>query len=65
MKFKVGQLVIYRTYRGYEIGKIKSFKDKVKAFVWFTSGDTASLIPIYRLEPLLNDYALEDILNKE
>jgi len=65
MKFKVGQLVVYKGSNGYEIGKIKSFRDKENAFIWYTSGDTAALTPLNLVKPLINDYAVGDILNKE
>jgi len=65
MEFKVGQLVIYKGADGYEIGKIKRFKDKENAFIWYTSGDTAALTHLSLVKPLINDYAVQDLLNKE
>ena len=65
MEFKEGQLVVYRGSNGYEIGKIKKIKDETSAWIWYHSGDTAALTEFSLISPLINDYCLEDILNKE
>lgn len=65
MQFKEGQLVVYKGSNGYEIGRIKKVKDKTSAWIWYHSGDTAALTDFSLISPLLNDYCLEYILNKE
>lgn len=65
MKYKEGQLVIYKGSNGYKIGKIKKIKDDHSAWIWHTSGDTAALTDFSLINPLINDYYIEDILNKE
>ena len=65
MRYKEGQLVIYEGSYGYGIGKIKKIEDDHSAWVWYQSGDTAALTDFNLLNPLINDYCLEDILNKE
>lgn len=64
MKFKEGQLVVYKGSNGYEIGKIKKIKDSKSAWIWYTSGDTAALTDFDLINLLINDYCIEDILNK-
>ena len=64
MKFKEGQLIIYKGSNGYEIGKIKTIKDDKHAFIWFHSGDTAALTNFDLISPLINDYCIQDLLNK-
>ena len=65
MKYKEGQLVIYKGSSGYEIGKVKKIKDNKSAWVWYHGGDTAALTDFSLINPLINDYCLEEILNKE
>ena len=65
MTFKEGQLVIYEGSNGYEIGKIKKIKDDHSAWIWYHSGDTTALTDFDLINPLINDYCLEEILNKE
>ena len=65
-EFKIGQLIIYKGVNGYEIGKIKRIKDGSKsAWIWYHSGDTASLTDFDLISPIVNDYCLKDLLNKE
>ena len=64
-KFKEGQLIIYKGVNGYEIGKIKKLKDDKSAFIWYYSGDTAALTDFDSIEPIINDYCIQDLLNKE
>ena len=65
MKFKEGQLIIYKGSNGYEIGKIKRIKNNNSAFIWYHSGDTAALTDFDLISPLINDYCIQDLLNKE
>ncbi|WP_138158758.1 hypothetical protein [Peptoniphilus catoniae] len=65
MKFEVNQLVIYKGSNGYEIGKIKRIKDSKSAWIWYHSGDTAALTDFDLIEPIINDYCIQDLLNKE
>ena len=65
MKYKEGQLVVYKGSNGYEIGKIKKIKDNKSAWIWYHSGDTAALTDFRFIGPLFNDYCLEDIIKKE
>jgi len=65
MRYKEGQLVIYKGHEGYEIGKIKKIKNNKSAWVWYHGGDTAALTDFSLISPLINDYCLEDILNKK
>lgn len=64
-EFKEGQLVLYEGTFGFEIGKIKKIKGKHRAFVWYHSGDTAALTDLKLLNPIVNDYCIKDLLNKE
>ena len=65
MKFEVNQLIIYKGSNGYEIGKIKRIKDSKSAWIWYHSGDTAALTDFDLIEPIINDYCIQDLLNKE
>lgn len=64
MRFKEGQLVIYKGSNGFEIGKVKKIIDNKSAWVWYHGGDTAALTDLSLINPLINDYCVEDILNK-
>lgn len=64
-EFKEGQLVIYKGANGYEIGKIKRIKNYNQAYVWYHSGDTAALTDFDLIKPIINDYCIQDLLNKE
>lgn len=64
-EFKAGQLVLYEGTFGFEIGKIKKLKGNRMAYVWFHSGDTAALTSFTFLTPIVNDYCIQDIINKE
>ena len=64
-EFKEGQLVIYKGANGYEIGKIKRIKNNNQAFIWYHSGDTAALTDFDLIQPITNDYCIQDLLNKE
>lgn len=63
-EFKEGQLVLYEGTFGFEIGKIKKLKGKRRAYVWYHSGDTAALIDLKLLNPIVNDYCIEDLIKK-
>lgn len=57
MEFKENQLVVYfpGTFCNYaRIGKIKSINDK-GAFIWYTTGETASLTKFENLFPIENE----------
>lgn len=64
-EFKEGQLVLYKGINGYEIGKIKRIRNDKKAFVWYHGGDTAALTDFDLLQPIVNDYCIQDLINKE
>ena len=64
-EFKEGQLVLYEGTFGFEIGKIKKLKGKRRAYVWYHSGDTAALTDFDLIKPIINDYCIQDLLNKE
>lgn len=64
-EFKKGQLVIYKGANGHEIGKIKRIKDGKSAFIWYHSGDTAALTDFDLISPIINDYCIQDLINKE
>lgn len=63
-EFKEGQLVLYKGVNGFEIGKIKRIRNDDKAFVWYHSGDTAALTDFDLLQPIINDYCIQDLINK-
>ena len=63
-EFKEGQLVLYEGTFGFEIGKIKKLKGKRRAYVWYHSGDTAALTDFDLIQPIINDYCIQDLLNK-
>ena len=64
-EFKEGQLVFYKGSYGCEIGKIKELKSGNLARVWYHSGDTTSLTDLDLLYPIVNDYCIQDLINKE
>lgn len=64
-EFKEGQLVLYKGINGYEIGKIKRIKNENQAYVWYHSGDTAALTDFDLLQPIINDYCIQDLIDKE
>ena len=60
--FKEGQLIIYKNM----IGKIKRIREEDHhGFIWFNTGDTASLVNLDFVFPVLNDYCIQELLNKE
>lgn len=62
MNFKEGQLIIYKNM----IGKIKRIREEDHhGFIWFNTGDTASLVNLDFVFPVLNDYCIQELLNKE
>lgn len=65
MKYKEGQLIIYQNGDRYEVGKIKRFKDKNSAFIWYYQGDTAALTDLDLIKPIINEYAIQELINKE
>ena len=56
-RFKEGQLIIYVNGDSYEIGKIKRIV-KDDAFVWYSSGETASKTPFDLMHPLVDEYCI-------
>lgn len=40
------------------------YKELGEAFVWFNSGDTAALTDLGLLQPIDNDYCIQDLINK-
>lgn len=64
-EFKEGQLVLYKGVNGCEIGKIKRIRNDDKAFIWYHSGDTAALTDFDLIRPIINDYCIQDLLDKE
>lgn len=56
-RFKEGQLIVYVNGDSYEIGKIKRIV-KDGAFVWYSSGETASKTPFDLMHPLINEYCI-------
>ena len=64
MEFKEGQLVVYKRRDEYVIGKIKRIKDSKRAWIWYTSGDTAELTSLDLVTPIINDYCIKDLISK-
>lgn len=64
-EFKEGQLVLYKGVNGREIGKIKRITNNNQAFVWYHSGDTAALTDLDLLQPIINDYCIQDLIDKD
>lgn len=64
--FKEGDLIVYIKPDGCEIGKIKRIREEDHhGFIWFNTGDTASLVNLDFVFPVLNDYCIQELLNKE
>lgn len=63
--FEVGQIVLYKGAYGFEVGKIKRIKNNRQAYVWYHSGDTAALTDFEFLKPIVNDYCIQDLINKK
>lgn len=64
--FKEGDLIVRIKPEGCEIGKIKRIhEDDHCGFIWFHGGDTAALVNLDFVFPVLNDYCLEEILQKK
>ena len=57
-QFKAGDLVIYKNGDTYQIGKIKRVVAD-GAFVFYTTGDTASKTPFDRIHKIENSYVIE------
>ena len=55
--FEEGEYIIYVNGDRYEIGKIKRIVED-GAFVWYSSGDTASKTPFNRMHKLENGYCI-------
>lgn len=64
-EFEVGQIVLYKGTNGFEVGKIKRIKNNRQAYVWYHSGDTAALTDLKLLNPIVNDYCIQDLINKK
>ena len=59
--FKVGDLVIYQNGSSYEIGKIKRLaEDGSGAWVYYSSGDTATKTPYDHMHKLMNAYVVTE-----
>lgn len=58
-EYKEGELIIYQNGDSFEIGKIKRLTD-TGAFVWYSSGDTASKTPYDVMHKLINAYTIEE-----
>lgn len=66
MNFKEGDLIVYIKPDGCEIGKIKRIREEDHhGFIWFNTGDTASLVNLDFVFPVLNDYCIQELLNKK
>lgn len=55
--FKVGEYIIYQNGDRYELGRIKRIVDG-GAFVYYSSGDTASKTPFSHMHKLTNAYVI-------
>lgn len=56
-QFEEGEYIIYVNGDRYEIGKIKRIVED-GAFVWYSSGDTASKTPFSCMHKLENGYCI-------
>ena len=56
-EFKEGQYIIYKNGDRYEIGKIKRITSN-GAFVYYSSGDTASKTPFDCMHKITNEYVI-------
>lgn len=56
-QFEEGEYIIYVNGDRYQIGKIKRIVED-GAFVWYSSGDTASKTPFNRMHKLENRYCI-------
>lgn len=56
--------MIYKGLYGFEVGKIKRLKNDNQAFIWYHSGDTAALTDFDLLQPIVNDYCIEELMKK-
>lgn len=56
---KEGDIVVYKKGNDFvQIGKVKKLSDR-GAFVWYTTGDTASCTPYERLMKVENPYCMD------
>lgn len=55
--FKVGEYIIYQNGTRYELGKIKRIVND-GAFVYYSSGDTASKTPFSCMHKFANEYLI-------
>lgn len=62
--FKEGQLIVYKGANGYEVGKIKEIREDNKAVIWYHEGDTAALTELSLVSPLINDYCIQEVIDK-
>ena len=60
-EFKPGDYVIYRKGDEFQIGKVKRVTED-GAFVWYSSGDTASRTRAENLFPISNAYVIKETL---
>lgn len=56
-KFEVGEYIVYQNGTRYELGQIKSLTED-GAFVYYTSGSTASKTPFECMHKLTNRYVI-------
>lgn len=59
-EFKEGQYIIYKNGDRYEIGKIKRITSN-GAFVYYSSGDTASKTPFDCMHKITNEYVIGEM----
>ena len=57
-KFTVGEFIVYVNGDQYELGRIKSLRER-GAFVYYHEGDTASLTPYASMHKLINAYTIK------
>lgn len=57
--FKVGEYIIYQNGDRFELGKIKRITND-GAFVYYSSGDTASKTPFSCMRKLANGYVINE-----
>ena len=58
-QFEPGEYIIYQNGSRYEIGRIKSITEN-RAFVYYSSGDTAAKTPFECMHKLVNRYVIKE-----
>jgi len=61
MKYKVGQLIIYKKGDKFEIGKIKTLRDN-SASVYYHSGETAAMTSYDDIYAIENDNCITETI---